>query len=46
MKELKDEFQMFIAEKLLAWAFYFAPKTKDGDILKKHIAHYIFKIQE
>ncbi len=45
MKVLLLELRMFIAEKLLSWAYSVAPEShKDGEILREHIISYTGKV--
>ena len=43
MKKLKIELRMYLAEKLLSWAFDVAPNNKEGKLLKMHIGSYAQK---
>lgn len=40
MKKLREEIRMWIAEKLLGWAFDATPWNKDGQKLRVHITNY------
>ncbi len=40
MKELLTEIRLYIAEKLLDWAFDISPKGEEGDMIKKSVGRY------
>ena len=40
MKKLKSELRMWLAEKLLGWAFDVTPWDEEGQKLRKHISAY------
>ena len=40
MKELKSEIRMWVAEKLLSWAFNVTPWNNEGQKMRKYIADY------
>jgi hypothetical protein len=40
MKKLKSEIRMWLAEKLLGWAFDMTPWDDEGQKLRKHITNY------
>ena len=40
MKELKSEIRMWLAEKLLGWAFDIAPFNSEGQKMRTHISNY------
>jgi hypothetical protein len=47
MSKLKSEIRMYIAEKLISWAFDITPWNDEGQKLRVHIANYYYdKIKE
>lgn len=40
MKKLKSELRMWLAEKLVGWAFDITPWDEEGQKLRRHIADY------
>lgn len=41
MKTLKNELQMYLAEKLLAWSAYVTPNNDEGRKLKVLLLNYV-----
>jgi hypothetical protein len=47
MKGLKKELRMWLAEKLVNWAYDILPYDEDGHKMKKHIVnYYLEKVKE
>tara|TARA_B100000900_G_scaffold324008_1_gene283606 strand:- start:554 stop:700 length:147 start_codon:yes stop_codon:yes gene_type:complete len=41
-----SELRMYLAEKILSWAFYIAPNNKEGKFLKLYVGGYAVSVME
>jgi len=45
-KTKMSELRMYLAEKILSWAFYIAPNNKEGKFLKLYVGGYAVSVME